>query len=131
MNDLAKTILCALLLTCVLPALSAQLGLQLRPGFNDDLCPGYDEENTVIFDVTNVPPLSPVQNSRIEYYWEITHEFADWTYQTNSDARSFHLTLPGQYAVRCKVLYINLATTQPYASFWSAPLIIDTNPDCD
>lgn len=108
-----------------------QLGLELRAGFNDDLCPGTGEENLVIIDVVNTPPLTPAANSTIEYYWIITHEMAEWVYQTDNDSRPFRLPFDGEYTMRCRVLYVNQETAFAYASFWSSPLIVETGDVCD
>lgn len=117
---------------CSLGGLQAQLGLELRPGFNDELCPGFDDEvNTVIIDVVNMPPITPAPNTQIEYYWVINHELGDWAYQTDNNARGFKLSFPGTYTMRCQVLYVNLTTTNAYATFWSSPLIVTTSEDCD
>lgn len=133
MNDFMKYLLLIAFVCCgFMGTLSAQLSLELRSGYNDELCPGYDDElNTVILDVVNMPPLTPAPNTRIEYYWLITHENGDWAYQTNSSARSFKLVFSGDYTMRCQVLYVDLTTTNAYATFWSNPMIVQTGQDCE
>lgn len=133
MNNLMKYVL-LFIFVCLgfWGSLNAQLGLELRSGYNDELCPGYDdEENTVILDVVNMPPLTPAPNTRVEYYWLITHENGDWVYQTDNPARAFKMVFPGSYTMRCQVLYVNLLTANAYASFWSSPLIVETGHTCD
>lgn len=130
-NQLKNFILTCLAVIFIAP-LSAQLGLELRPGYNEDVCPGFDENNnTVIIEVVNMPPLNPAPNTRIEYYWLITHEQGEWIYQTNFPARPFLVTLDGEHTMRCRVLYVNELTSLAYASFWSAPLIVETGSACD
>lgn len=132
MNNYIKIVLLGCLFLLSGSALSAQIGLELRPGYNDDRCPGFnDQENIVIIDIVNELPVPPTANTRIEYYWVITHELGNWAYQTNNSARGFQLSFPGQYTMRCQVLYVDLHTTFAYASFWSSPLIVNTGDSCE
>lgn len=131
MNNLTKYLLLAFLCLACTNTAFGQLGLQLRPGFNEERCPGYEEENLVMIDVVNMPPLTPAPGTNIEYYWIITHEEGEWVYQTDNNARPFRLTFHGEYSMRCRVLYVSQETTFAYASFWSSPLIIETGENCE
>lgn len=112
-------------------SLSAQITIQLRPGHNDDLCPGFTTENQAIMDIQNMPPLLPGPNTNVEFYWVVQHELGTWSWQTDSPARAFLVPFAGDYTLRCQVLYISLNNGYPYAAFWSSPMLITAGEDCD
>jgi hypothetical protein len=109
----------------------AQITIELRPGYNDELCPGFESENEGIMDIRNVPPITPSPNSSVEYYWIVQHEEGTWSWQTDSPARGFLIPFEGEYTLRCQVLYISLGNSYPYAAFWSSPMLIEAGEGCD
>lgn len=125
----SSLLLCLLLLLA--GGLSAQISIDLRPGFNDELCSGFDEvENTAIMDISNMPPIVPGSNTSVEYYWVVQHELGTWTWQTNTPARPFLLPFTGEYTLRVRVLYISIGNNFPYAAFWSTPMTIEAGEGC-
>lgn len=132
MNNTNKLI-SGILLLCLFGAvdLSAQLSLELRTGFNDELCPGFSQDNEAVVDIRNMPPISPSSNTKVEFYWVLQHDEATWSWQTSLPARSFLVPFPGEYTLRCQVLYVSLENRHPYAAFWSSPMKINTGEECD
>ncbi|MEM9836368.1 MAG: hypothetical protein AAF828_07690 [Bacteroidota bacterium] len=111
--------------------ISAQLSLSLRPGHNDDLCPGFEVANQAIIDIRNMPPITPNDNTSVEYYWVVQHEDGTtWSWQTDIPARAFLIPFAGEYTLRCQILYITVGNVFPYAAFWSSPMLIRAGDDC-
>lgn len=131
MNSFTKHIFIICFALFSVSPLSAQIALELRPGHNDDLCPGFETVNEAVMDISNMPPIVPSPNTNIEYYWIVQHEQGTWSWQTDSPARGFLIPFEGEYTLRCQVLYISLGDSYPYAAFWSSPMVIEAGGECD
>lgn len=131
MNKLTKFVLAICFALLSVSLLPAQVTLQLRPGHNEELCPGFEPENVAIMGINNMPPITPSPNTRIEFYWVVQHELGTWSWQTDSPARGFLIPFEGEYTLRCQILYLSEGNHYPYAAFWSSPKLIETGESCN